>query len=201
MRIVKLLMVGLAVTGLPLAAQQRRGGQSTQSKTQSRTPSQTQKTAPSQAQRGRGSAPGVGGGYIPSPPPKRRPGAPAQRTGRPDMPGHPAAPHVHERGNIWVGRATPNDPRYRLRHPWPHGHFPGPLGRDWIWRLGGGGPSRFWFGGFVFIVAPVDVGFCNDWLWNNDDIVLYNDPDQIGWYIAYNTRLGTWCHVEYMGPM
>ncbi len=194
-----LLMVALGVAGLPLAAQ-RRGGQATPSKTPPRTQTQTQKTAP--PQRGRGGAPGVGGGYIPTPPPKRAPGAPAQRqTGRPDLPGHPAAPHVHERGNVWVGRAAPNDPRYRLARPWTHGHFPGPLGRYQIWRLGGGGPSRFWFGGFVFMVAPVDVGFCQDWWWDRDDIVLYNDPDQIGWYIAYNVRLGTWCHVEYMGPM
>jgi len=116
-----------------------------------------------------------------------------------DKHGHPNVPHVDD-GKVWVGHDTGrDDPRYHMDRPFEHGRFTAGIGHGHTWRLAGGGPSRFWFNNFYWSVAPADLAFCDGWLWDSDDIVIYDDPDHPGWYLAYNVRLGVYVHVEYLG--
>jgi hypothetical protein len=211
------LLTALALASVLAVAQEKSGrGQQPQAHTQ-----QPQ----GNAQRGGGER-GVGNGHIPAHGPARAPAkgraaptrqenpnrsseppkqsSPPEQNQRPrynDQQGHPEGPHVHADNDRWIGHDTGrNDPHYHLDRPWEHGHFTGGFGPRHVWRLRGGRPDRFDVGGYFFQVAPYDFGYCNDWLWDNDDIVIYDDPDHPGYYLAYNVRLGTYVHVLYLGP-
>jgi hypothetical protein len=156
----------------------------------------------------RGNEHEVGGGHIPAHGPEASHAPAARPAPRPapearhfaEQPGHPDAPHVDAKTDRWVGHDSgPGDAHYHLDHPWAHGHFPGGFGPGHVYRLTGGGRERFAIGGYFFSVAAYDYGYCGDWLWGTDQIVIYEDPDHPGYYLAYNVRLGTYVHVEFMG--
>lgn len=178
------------------------------------------RTPPARSGGKQGNPSRVGGGHIPArgpapvrTPARARPAPPARQDDKGEAPrgdqhptyrdqtDHPQAPHVHANDDRWVGHDSGrDDPHYHLDHPWEHGRFSGEIGRRHIYRIEGGDRDRFWFSGFFFSVAPYDDDYCSDWLWDSDDIVIYDDPDHIGWYLAYNVRLGTYIHIMYLGP-
>lgn len=151
----------------------------------------------------RGPAPNRDSGHAHSPVPVAAPSqgrVDNQRRGYRDQSDHPEAPHVHPQRDVWVGHDSGRgDARYRLERPWEHGRFVGNTGPRYVYRIRGGTTARFDLDGNFFQVAPSDYDLCGNWDWNGDGIVLYPDPDHDGWYLAYNPRLGTYVHVEYLG--
>ena len=208
MKTVIYLFLVLMISAVPALARQRGGGESRGGGGGARGGSESH---------GDGGNTHVGGGHIPAHGPEPNRGsasvreAPANRNNRGgqasdvgrsfrDQPNHPEAPHVHAENDHWVGHESGrNDAHYHLDHPWGHGRFRGEIGPRHIYRIEGGDRDRFWFGGYYFGVAPYDDDYVNDWDWRNDDVVIYDDPDHPGWYLAYNPRLGTYVHVQYLG--
>jgi hypothetical protein len=110
------------------------------------------------------------------------------------------APHVSN--DHWYGHDAPNDKRFHIDHPFPHGRFEhfGPSYRYSVTRIDHD-HHRFWFpAGFYFQIADWDWPLAADWCWDcGDDFVLYEDPDHVGWYLLYNIHTGVYVHVTYLG--
>jgi len=50
-----------------------------------------------------------------------------------------------------------------------------------------------------WVVAPYDVPRCRDWDWDRDSVYVYDDDHHPGWYVLFNSRLGRYVHVEFVG--
>jgi hypothetical protein len=146
-------------------------------------------TAQGVAQRDRGHAPKA---------PSRRERPDAKPVVEPGRGGD--TPHVN--GDRWYGHAAPNDARFRLDRPFPHGRFAqvGRSHRFTVTRLDREF-RRLWFpGGFGFEIALWDWPLVAQWCWDcGDDFVVYADPDHLGWYLLVNTITGEYVHVQYLG--
>jgi len=75
-----------------------------------------------------------------------------------------------------TGSATtwPNNGTYHLDHPWEHGRWNGASVRASL--ASGGRANRFWFKQLYWSVCS-STRLTDGWLWDSDDIVIYEDPD------------------------
>jgi hypothetical protein len=92
-----------------------------------------------------------------------------------------------------------SSPGYRVGYGFRGGFSHDYIGPRHVWRLEGGGRDRFFFRGFYFRVASYDYAYADDWYWDRDNVIIYDDPDNSGCYLAYNTRLGSYLHVTFDG--
>ena len=96
-------------------------------------------------------------------------------------------------------RVYSNSPSYRLGYGFHGGFSHDYIGPRHVWRLEGGNRDRFFFRGFYFRVAAYDYPAADGWYWDRDNVIIYDDPDNAGCYLAFNTRLGTYIHVTFEG--
>src|SRR5271165_2118923 len=126
----------------------------------------------------RGNAPRANQGHIPPQPAPRSSPHTKPEVERDAGRRQNATPHVNN--DHWYGHDRPNDSRYRIEHPFEHGHFEkfGPSYRYPIERFDRD-HHRFWLpGGFYFEIALWDWPTCADWCWDcGDDYTIYEDSD------------------------
>jgi hypothetical protein len=93
-----------------------------------------------------------------------------------------------------------NDHVYRVPQGWGHRSFSRDyIGPRHVWRIEGGRRDRFRVRGAYFQVATYDYRYADRWYFDRDNVVIYDDPDNAGYYLAFNVRLGSYLHVVYMG--
>jgi len=145
------------------------------------------------------STPRANQGHVPPAPQKRE--AHAKPEVERNYKGH-VNQTQHVNNDHWYGHDRADDKRFRIDHPFEHGHFEhfGPSYRYAVGRFDRD-HRRFWFaGGFGFEVASWDWPLCADWCWDcGDDFVVYEDSDHVGWYLLYNVHTGVYVHVQYLG--
>ena len=144
--------------------------------------------------------PRANGGHIP-PAPERRADPNAGREAHKFEDGR-ASDRPHVANDHWYGHEAPNDPRFHIDHPFPHGHF-AHFGASYRYRVVRYdiAAHRFWFAGGGFEIAAWDWAQCADWCWNcgADDFVVYEDSDHVGWYLVYNIHTGVYVHAQFLG--
>lgn len=109
-----------------------------------------------------------------------------------------AVPARPDRDDRYGYRGDRDRDRWYAGRPYAYGRFVW-VGPRYVWRMHGGSALHFNINGAWFSVAPFDYDYAGGWLWDYDDIIINDDPGHIGWYIAYNVRLGTSVHVQYLG--
>jgi quercetin dioxygenase-like cupin family protein len=167
--------------------------------------------------------PGVGGGHIPAHGPAVATDCTAALAGSQppaagslhfpgDENGHPYFPHVDAKDDRWVGHDTcADDPHYHLDHPWEQGRYTGGFGAQHVFTLAVDKVSlpiaewisvesgRIYSDNYYWIISRYDYDTAARWKWAGDQMAIYEDPVHEGWYLAYNPRLGTFTHIEYLG--